>query len=221
MRFLLTLWVIILLAIPGYAQDKVMDFEEKSLPVLNEELRKLDKNIEGLLSDVSDAETDIDVIEGYDNVVQVVNTKTATYASLGAASFNIDDSAILWDEGVEVSGLEITITPASATNVLYFDISAAFSTDGGDMTTYLAMFQDPTGQDPCIAVGGAETTDANARNVELRHYMEAGTTDATTFKFRVGNGGNRITVFNGQDQASSRLFGGTLYSNVTIIEIEG
>jgi hypothetical protein len=52
--------------------------------------------------------------------------------------------------------------------------------------------------------------------ITLNHFMNSGTTSATTFKFRAGGGVASTTYFNGL--SGGQLFGGTFGSSITIKE---
>jgi len=55
----------------------------------------------------------------------------------------------------------------------------------------------------------------------MRHVMDAGTTNATTFKIRYGNISNSSGVCQINGGSGARYLGGALTSRMTITEIGG
>ena len=71
------------------------------------------------------------------------------------------------------------------------------------------------------AITGGGTTPSTQNNqsvVSLQHYMTAGTTSATTFKFRGGSANAGTVTWNGQ--SGGRFYGGVSSTVMTIWEIE-
>jgi hypothetical protein len=159
------------------------------------------------------------------SVVQTVKTSYATYASLGTTQFVLDDTTPTWAEGNEVSGLATAITPTSNSNYLIIDVVAHISKTGSaGYCVGIAAFKDPSGTDACL---GFETYDVDIFRPEaptairLRYIKTSPGTSATTFKFRIGDDGGDTVVINGKAAATAgRVFGGTLFSSVTITEIK-
>jgi len=154
------------------------------------------------------------------SVIQTVNTQSSSYASIGSTAVPNDDTTPTWAEGNEISALQTAITPNNASNKLRITVSALFSTTGSDTTTFLCLFNGPSGTDPAIQVAGGETTNAYVRNITMIYYMAAGTTSEITFKFRAGTADGAATFFNGTSIGTARKFGGVAYSSVTIEEIK-
>ncbi len=146
-------------------------------------------------------------------VVQVVNTQTGAVAT-GTTTMPEDDTIPQITEGTEF--MTLAITPTSATNKLFIQIKYAWSfTANDDMIS--ALFQDSTAG--ALAAMQNTTGLADRRNnSSFNHFMTAGTTSATTFKFRMGGGSSGTVTFNGI--SSGRLGGGVSASSMTIMEIQ-
>ena len=145
-------------------------------------------------------------------VVQVVNVTDGEYAT-GATVLPADDTIPQNTEGDEY--MSLAITPTSATNNLLIEVVAIGGTASGS-TIGGALFQDATVDALAVSIGRA---DAGVQSsFVLRHYMTAGTTAATTFKFRIGNAGGVAYYFNGL--AAARMYGGVSASSITITEIK-
>jgi hypothetical protein len=78
------------------------------------------------------------------------------------------------------------------------------------------LFQDSTAN--ALACAAQYQPAGQLVTINFSHYMTAGTTSATTFKVRAGNGGSGTTTFNGV--SAGRLFGGVISSSITITEIK-
>lgn len=157
------------------------------------------------------------------SVIATTITSYATYASLGFTAIPLDDSIPTWAEGSEVSGLQTTHTPSNASNKLIITVCVNLSQAGTDFPANFCMFQDPSGTDPAKVTWTAEkTTDSRYNSYYFVYTMTAGTTSATTFKFRVGDStGGSNYVINGKAAATAgRVYGGSGISTVVIQEIK-
>ena len=144
-------------------------------------------------------------------VLQVVNFQTGEYNS-GTTVMPIDDTIPQNTEGDEY--MTLTITPTSATSKLLIEISALLATSAGQWIVG-AIFQDTTAD--ALAGGYFYEPNGNAgKELTIRHYMTAGTTSATTFKFRAGVHTSGTLYFNG---SNARYLGGVAASSITITEI--
>lgn len=146
------------------------------------------------------------------SVVQVVNVQTGAMAT-GSTVMVLDDTIPQNTEGNEYMTLEIT--PKATTNKLKIDVVF----NGGESTNtgngfVIALFQDATAG-ALAAICTTEDAAGEVPDHSFTHYMEAGTTSATTFKVRAGVD-NGQTTFNGQNGA--RKMGGVLASSITITE---
>jgi hypothetical protein len=145
-------------------------------------------------------------------IVQVVNTITGAVAT-GTTAFPNDDTIPQITEGDQY--MTLAITPTSATNNLRIDV-VAYIAHSGDSFVSGALFQDAT--EGALACMQSESKAANSPNtIVFTHFMAAGTTSATTFRFRAGAASGATTTFNGV--SGSRKLGGKLASSITITEI--
>lgn len=145
-------------------------------------------------------------------VLQVVNFQTGEYNS-GTTLMSSDDTIPQNTEGTEF--MTLAITPTSATSKLLIEVSALLGTNTVNKFVIGALFQDTTA-DALAATIDWESLNGTVNEVTLRHYMTAGTTSSTTFKFRAGLNNAGTVYFNG---AGSRYFGGVAASSITITEI--
>lgn len=147
-------------------------------------------------------------------VAQMVSTGYSAAAS-GATGIPIDDTIPQITEGNEF--MTQAITPKSATNILVIDVVAYLSVSTINDAAG-ALFQDATANALAAAVMRySVATEVNM--LPLRHIMVAGTTSATTFRFRAGHntaGGASTTTFNGNN--STRQFGAITKSTITVTE---
>jgi len=144
-------------------------------------------------------------------VLQVVNFQTGAYLT-GTTILPLDDTIPQNTEGDEY--MSLSITPTSASSKLLIEVSAML---GASSIKWIvgALFQDTTAN----ALAGGwfyEPTNGGGKELTLRHYMTAGTTSSTTFKFRAGTHTADTLYFNG---SNGRYLGGVAASSITITEI--
>jgi len=147
-------------------------------------------------------------------IVQVVNTSVVT-SSTGTGHIPVDDTIPQNTEGDEY--MTLAITPTSATNILHIQVLAHLATSSASANISGALFQDDTAGalDADVQYNG-QVANANQKIV-IDHWMVAGTTSETTFKFRAGDHASGTITFNGN--SGSRVFGGVMSSSITITEI--
>lgn len=146
-------------------------------------------------------------------IIQVVNVQDGTSAS-GTTLIPIDNTTPQNTEGTEF--MSLAITPTSATNKLLITVNAFLAASVGSAWTNMALFQDSTVD--AIASWAEYPTGAGAIGAaSFNHYMTAGTTSATTFKFRAGLNTAGTTYFN--SNSGGAYFNGTSASSITIMEI--
>ena len=148
-------------------------------------------------------------------VVQVKNVMNFDKVN-GSTLMPEDDTIPQNDEGVEF--LTLAITPTSATNKLKIEVHGFWNVAVQNWAT-MALFQDSTAN-ALNAVMIIEIGSVNATvltGTSLVHFMDAGTTSATTFKVRVGSKTTGNVTMNGVNDA--RKFGGVMGSGITITEI--
>lgn len=149
------------------------------------------------------------------DVVQIVNTQTGAVAT-GTTILPVDDTIPQNTEGDQY--MTLSITPTSSTNKLKIEVIANLSSSNTDTVMVGALFQDTTAN-ALAAAYGARVGALNARGaINFTHYMTAGTTSSTTFKFRAGTTSAGTTTFNGA--GGGRELGGVLASSITITEIK-
>lgn len=149
------------------------------------------------------------------SVVQIKNTPYTTM-STGTTAIPNDDTVPQNTEGDQY--FTLAITPNSATNKLLIRAWAYVSHTSGSISQTMALFQDSTASAlNCGFIVYTATTQYPCL-MYLEHFMDAGTTSATTFKIRIGGATGATTTVNGINGA--RRLGGTLTSGMTIEEIK-
>lgn len=154
-------------------------------------------------------------------VVQVQNTDDNAFHDITTA-MPVDDTIPQKTEGDEV--MTCAITPKATTNKLKIEVKVVAGVDSDSRSNVgVALFQDDTanalaGAIQTVTKGSGGSSDVIG-TIAFTHYMEAGTTSATTFKVRVGmeTGQSDVSV-NGTKGA--RLYGGVMSSSITITEIK-
>ena len=156
--------------------------------------------------------TSVAGVAGGGKVVQVVNTSTGALAT-GTTVQVLDDTIPQNTEGNEL--MTLAITPTSSSNYLIIEsqINGAVS---ADVRVIASLFQDTTANALAVNYNMLRTTNYGTF-VYLSHYMQAGTTSATTFKIRGGGSGAGTFTFNGA--FGGRYFGGVQNSFIKITEI--
>ena len=136
--------------------------------------------------DLSDNFAFSGTVTGASKIVQVKNIITTTEAS-GATTMPHDDTIPQNTEGNEF--FTLAITPTSATNKLLILVSFNGVCETALAELMVGLYQDSTAD--AIAVGNARVGTQTIANhiINFQHFMTAGTTSATTFKIRAGNGG--------------------------------
>jgi hypothetical protein len=145
------------------------------------------------------------------NILQVVNTMTGAYAS-GTTLMPVDDTIPQNTEGTEF--MTLAITPTSASNKLLIIANAYFSVNPAEYIT-CALFQDSTADSLAVSQISIHANGLG-ETFSLIHYMTAGTTSSTTFKYRAGPNSAATVRFNG---GGARQYGGVMASSITIMEI--
>lgn len=144
-------------------------------------------------------------------VVQVIPSLASAVAT-GSTAIPNDDTIPQNTEGVEF--MTATITPKATTNILVIQVKAMLACAAVKLVSG-ALFQDSTAN----AIAAAMTTAylVGAPNTLVFSYsMAAGTTSATTFKFRAGAEDASVVTFNGI--AGGRKFGAIAKSSIVIYE---
>ena len=145
-------------------------------------------------------------------IVQVVNYATGAVAT-GTTPIPYDDTIPQNTEGDQY--MTLAITPTSATNKLFIEAFAVFTTSGAS-NSIIALFQDSTTN--ALASSIIVTQGGYTLNHSVAYEMVAGTTSPTTFKIRIGTTSGTTLTLNGAGGA--RLMGGILSSYIRITEIK-
>lgn len=144
-------------------------------------------------------------------VAQIVYVNYSASAT-GTTLIPADDTIPQITEGTEF--MTLAITPKSATNILVIDVIAYLSVGATDRWHTGALFQDSTAN--ALAAGANyHVTNTAPAMFSMRHGMVAGTTSATTFRFRAGTNSAATMTFNG---SATRFFGATTKSSIVITE---
>ncbi len=147
--------------------------------------------------------------------VQVVAFQTGAVAT-GTTIIPADDTIPQITEGTEF--MTLAITPTNASNVLLIEVVANMAHDtAGNIRLIGALFQDAAAN--ALAAGMVMSPgNGFSQQIKIRYRMTAGTTSATTFRFRGGPDSAATVTFNGL--SGGRIFGGVLSSSITITEIK-
>ena len=145
--------------------------------------------------------------------VQVVETDLTASATC-AVVIPQDDTIPQITEGTEI--MTATITPKSASSILYIDVTVHGTTNTAGSSFVAALFRDSGAN--AIGASYVQTTNASfASLVTFRVKVAAGSTAATTFRVRVGPGTAVTAVYNGN--SGVRQLGGACVSSIRIIEV--
>tara|TARA_R100001591_G_scaffold65999_1_gene75458 strand:- start:237 stop:728 length:492 start_codon:yes stop_codon:yes gene_type:complete len=147
------------------------------------------------------------------SVVQVVHTSTGAM-STSSTTAPYDDTIMQITEGFEVMTLDIT--PTSASNKLLIRAQAHVSPGANSLPT-MGLFVGTTADALASTFMHAFGSGDYPRAMTLEHFMTSGSTNALTFRVRIGMNQSGTTTFNGR--SGSRFHGGSLASTITIMEI--
>lgn len=190
-------------------QEIITGFEDRDLPVVNEEIRRLNQTTQNNLETVTDS---ITTVSNQIKFIQGVYTQTGA-VSTTTTTITDDDSIPQNTEGVEL--LTAAITPTSTTDRLKFSGSFNVSVDASSFVG-ICLFQDSNAN---ALACSQEFVATNAQSqIPFAHNMAAGTTSVTTFKIRLGTDGGATLTVNGR--GGGRKYGGVMSSNLQVIEYE-
>ena len=146
-------------------------------------------------------------------VVQLLGFVTGA-AATGNTALVHDNTIPQKTEGIEV--MTLAITPKSASNKLFIQVTALGSVNGANRYLVMALFQDDIAN--ALSVTATfESVQTGLIVTPLNHFMTAGTTSEITFKVRMGANSTDTFTFNGDN--GNRQFGGVANSSITITEI--
>lgn len=173
----------------------------------------------GLLAD--DVQAAIDELAagevgGIGSQIGYARTTSSTAAST-SASIPMDTTRPQNTEGTAYPSIDTTITPHAAASLLEVEVTISYLVGTTAAHIIGALFRD-SGAD-AIAVGLVVSEAGNrSRQLTLRTVVSAGSTTATTFKFRFGV--NAGTCYLLQDNTGNINFGGACVAAMTIREIK-
>ncbi len=144
-------------------------------------------------------------------VINRVSTMTGTFAS-GTTVMVLDNSKPQSGEGVEF--MTLAITPSNTANILVIDVVANLTVSVAAFII-AAIYQD-SGADALASTMSYQTPGDTGDTISMRWIMAAGTTSATTFKFRAG--GDRASTIRFNGDSVGGYFNGTFDSSIMITE---
>ena len=142
-------------------------------------------------------------------IQQIVNVQTSD-ASSGSWVIPLDNTIPQNTEGQEV--MTLAITPKSATNKLMIEFDCMLACIDAANYCIAALFKNNDADALIAGSNDSDTTITGGITVNKKYYMTAGTTNAITFKVRVGSPSGTV-AFNG-------AFGAAGISSMTITEIK-
>jgi len=160
--------------------------------------------------DGSAVTTSIDYKLNHFGIAQVQASQINTYLS-GSTLMYIDDTIPQNTEGTQF--MSVAITPKASANILLVEVLAHFYTVN-NYQVIGALFRDSTASAVAAAIHDSPTY--GYVPFHLRARITAGSTSATTFYFRAGAPVGSVYL-NGHN--TTRIFGGTMYSSITVTEI--
>jgi hypothetical protein len=152
-------------------------------------------------------------------VEQVVYASNSTLVTCSTLIPN-DDTTPQITEGDQI--LTATITPKNSANLLFIEATIPYYAAVGGAKNVFALFQD-AGADAIAACLYAEDNISDYPNqvAILRYVMAAGTTSATTFQVRGGQGaGGGSLVVNANGATGLLALGGTQHAVLMITEFK-
>lgn len=128
-----------------------------------------------------------------------------------------DDSIPQSGEGLEYTELATTITPTANDSTLVIDVLLNLGMSR-DVLLILALFQDAIASALTVSGGFVHTAFGRTSNYRLRFAVTSGSTNARTYKVRLGYAGAATTI-TANGWGGVRKFGGVCYSSMTVTEI--
>jgi len=142
---------------------------------------------------------------------------SAATNNLSIAAGALDNTVPQSTEGVNLSGLNTTITPKSATNILEIEAFIPIGINNAAGAPVIALFQDSTLNALAAATIG-NGTNSSQGVLHLVHRMLAGTTSATTFKVNIDVTAG--TIYTNANSAGTGVFGGVSKAWLRVREIQ-
>ena len=149
--------------------------------------------------------------------VTAVEFRTSVGVSIGNTSMPQDGTIPQISEGNRISGLDITITPKSASNILVIEANVMSSQKTASSNRGIAIF-DASVSD---AIGASADFQGSANTVTQQSIMvkvTAGSTSQKSFQVHIGDSSNGACVVNGTTADSPAPYGTATVSSVKITE---
>ena len=154
-------------------------------------------------------------LTGVGKVLQVIHAQYGAMAT-GTGIISFDNTIPQITEGTEF--MTRTITPSSATSILYIDVVTHASTPTVSTIVTSSLFVGTTADALATSTVGLDDTINNLSfSTAFTCQMVAGVTSELTFRVRIGGHQASTTYFNGWN--TSARMGGTLASTITITEV--
>jgi hypothetical protein len=155
---------------------------------------------------------------GVGKILQIQYTTNTTYTAASDTAFPFDDTIPTISEGTN-AGINVTITPANASNKLLIqgNFSGAHS-GSGDLNSGLFI----TGTTDALVAWKTEADNSTGNHfdqIHIFHVMAAGTTSAIEFQFRVGPPSGGGTLYINGGQSTGRKYGGASTCIMSVTEI--
>lgn len=149
-------------------------------------------------------------------ILQVAETIDVSKES-GTGTMTIGATGLTWGDGDQMSGLDIAITPKSATSKLIVEATIQISANNNYNVT-VAGFRAPSGTDPALCVNCSYVAGSNLfTQINMRFQVDSSSTSATSFKFRIGLATAGTWYKN--RTATAALFNSLLASSVKVTEV--
>lgn len=151
------------------------------------------------------------------DIVQIVQTESAAYAN-GSTSFPYDDTIPQITEGTEV--FTVAITPTYANSKLLIEACVRLGGHSGsnaDWDGAVAIFRDSTAN-AIVSAYTRDGLDGGMMDCKLSTLIDASSTNATTFRVRVGSPNYAWSL--NHYESGARLFGGTNTSYIRVTELK-
>ena len=142
------------------------------------------------------------------------NEDYVSAANSGTTNIPLDNTIPQQTEGDQF--LSQAITPKFAANILQIDHVGYYGASTNVVMT-VALFQDATANAIATAAGIAPT--GSMVSIPMSFRQLAGTTSSTTFKVRAGKNTGTTNYFNASIDGTTGLYGGTMASHLSVMEI--
>lgn len=212
---------LILICSPLHAEEGVeviAGFDDKSdLPILNNELRKLDEQSQDIAERVTTIEgspftpSTSNALSG--SVIQTVSLMIDTPVDITATT-TVDDTPPLYSEGNAIGSVSITPTNASNSILIRATFWGTFSGGGTNLAYWI---NDATASDPAIAIRRHYEVGGGI-NLSIEALVSAGSTSARTYYLVANKVGD--TFYVGRSSAGADLFGAAYFGSIVVQEIK-